>query len=179
MSFQPNYKNILDVAENRKPERLPLYEHIISPMIMGQIQGTEFVDLEYSDGAELEKFFTEFCRFFKEMTFDTVSYEWPIIASLPAKGASILGKEPGPIQNRKDFETVDWDGIVQDYINQADRKFEMLGKCMPKGMKAIGGVANGVFEISEDLTGLTNLAYMQVDDPELFTDLFFRFQYHQ
>ena len=43
---------------------------------------------------------------------------------------------------------------------------------MPEGMKAIGGIGNGVFEISEDLVGLEYLAYMQVDDPELFADVF-------
>ena len=172
MSFEPNYQHILDVAQNIRPKRLPLYEHIVDTKVMEQLLDVEFAELETGSGSNLEQFFTQFCRFFKEMTFDTVSYEWPIILSLPAKGASICGREPGPIQNRKDFESIDWGGIVQDYIKHADQKFEMLGKCMPPGMKAIGGVANGVFEISEDLTGLTNLAYMQIDDPKLFADLF-------
>jgi uroporphyrinogen decarboxylase len=38
-------------------------------------------------------------------------------------------------------------------------------------MKALGGVGNGVFEISEDLVGFEYLPLMSVDDPELFTDL--------
>ena len=37
-------------------------------------------------------------------------------------------------------------------------------------MKALGGVGNGVLEISEDLVGLEQLAYLQADDPELFLD---------
>jgi len=41
-------------------------------------------------------------------------------------------------------------------------------------MKGIGGVGNGVFEISEDLVGFEQLCYMQVDDPELFADLYRR-----
>ncbi len=174
MSFEPDYQNIVDVVQNKRPDRLSLYEHIISPKIMEQILGTEFAKFEESSGADLENFFPEFCRFFKEMTFDTVSYEWCIGSALPAKGQAILGKIPGPVQNRKDFGAVDWDGIVRDYINLADPRFELLGKNMPEGMKAIGGVGNGVFEISEDLVGLTNLAYMQVDDPELFAELFVR-----
>ena len=39
-------------------------------------------------------------------------------------------------------------------------------------MKAVGGVGNGVFEISEDLVGLEHLPFMQVDDPALYFDLF-------
>jgi len=174
MSFEPDYQNIVDVVQNKRPDRLSLYEHIISPKIMEQILCTEFAKFEESSGADLEKFFPEFCRFFKEMTFDTVSYEWCVCSALPAKGQAILGRIPGPIQNRRDFEAVDWDGIVRQYISQADLRFELLGRNMPEGMKAIGGVGNGVFEISEDLVGLTNLAYMQVDDPELFAELFVR-----
>ncbi len=37
---------------------------------------------------------------------------------------------------------------------------------------ALGGVGNGVLEISEDLVGFQQLAYMQVDDPELFADVY-------
>ena len=41
-------------------------------------------------------------------------------------------------------------------------------------MSALGGVGNGVFEISEDLVGFESLAYMQADDPELFAQLYER-----
>jgi uroporphyrinogen decarboxylase len=45
---------------------------------------------------------------------------------------------------------------------------------MPAGMRAVGGVGNGVLEISEDLVGYEYLAYMAVDDPSLFRDLYRR-----
>ena len=41
-------------------------------------------------------------------------------------------------------------------------------------MKAVGGIGYGVFEISEDLVGFQQLCFMQVDDPELFADLYKR-----
>jgi len=47
-----------------------------------------------------------------------------------------------------------------------------LGRCLPTGMKALGGVGNGVFEISEDLVGFQYLAYLSQDDPKLFADLY-------
>jgi hypothetical protein len=34
MIFKPDYRHILEVLKNRRPERLPLYEHYISPKFM-------------------------------------------------------------------------------------------------------------------------------------------------
>ncbi len=173
MAFEPNYQHLLDAACNRRPQRIPLYEHIISPEIMEKVLGEEFAQYELSnDENELRHFFKHYCAFFKKMTYDTVSFEFPIIYCLPAQGESIIGRQPGPIQSRKDFEAIDWDEIVQKYISNADIKFRILGEYLPEGMKAIGGVANGVFEISEDLVGLEYLAYMQIDDPQLFRDVY-------
>jgi uroporphyrinogen decarboxylase len=173
--FTPDYKNILDVANNRRPERLPLYEHIISPVIMERILGVEFAKYEFSRNAdELRYYFGHFCRFFNEMTYDTISYEFPTVYILPSQGAGLLGKAPGIIQSRQDFNKVDWDSYVQKFVDHADVKFQIMGECMPAGMKAIGGVANGVFEISEELVGLEYLSYMQADDPQLFEDLFIK-----
>jgi len=172
MSFKPDYHHILNAAKNERPSRLPLYEHIISPFIMERILGVKFAELENGNLSDMERFFHYYCRFFEEMKYDTVSYEIPIIAILPAKGDAIVGKTPGPIQNRADFEKFDWDGLLDKYIELADKKFQILGRSIPEGMKAIGGVGNGVFEISEDVVGLECLAYMQVDDPYLFNQVY-------
>ena len=173
MAFQPDYRQMLDVLNNRQPTRLPLYEHIISPVIMEKILDTQFADLVSGEDADLREFFSHYCRFFKEMTYDTVSFEVCIVSILPDSGA-ILGGRPGPIQNRDDFEKYPWDELAQRYWNLAAKQFEMLAECLPDGMKAVGGVGNGVFEISEDLVGFEYLAYMMVDDPELFRDLYRR-----
>lgn len=171
--FIPNYNHIVSAARNIKPVRLPLYEHIISPKIMEHILGEEFSQYESSViEEELAVFFKHYCRFFKEMTYDTVSYEYTITKILPAKGEALRGRRQGPIQTRSDFNSVDWDGLVKEYIRKADIKFRVLGRSMPEGMKAVGGIGNGVFEISQDLVGMEYLSYMQVDDPELFADIF-------
>jgi uroporphyrinogen decarboxylase len=96
-----------------------------------------------------------------------------ISRSLPDHGA-IYGSRPGPIQTRADFERYPWSEIPHRYWQAAGRKFEMLADCLPPGMKAVGGPGNGVFELSEDLVGFQYLAYMMVDDPELFADLYRR-----
>ena len=171
MSFQPDYRYLLLAANNQKPQRLPLYEHIISPAIMEKVLNQSFAELFLGNDKDLEAFFTHYCRFFKEMTYDTVSFEICITEILPDHGA-IMGGRPGPIQTRSDFERYPWDDLPQLYWQAADKKFAMLARCMPEGMKAVGGVGNGLFEISEDLVDYEYLGYMQTDDPKLFGDLY-------
>ncbi len=173
MNFQPDYRYMLDVMANKRPERLPLYEHLISPTIMEKIQNIHFAELVHGNETDKKEFFTQYCRFFKDMTYDTVSYEFNIIDILPDKGA-IMGGKPGPIQNRDDFNKFPWDELPKQYWKQAKPMFDMLAECMPDEMKAIGGVGNGVFEISEDLVGFEYLAYMMMNDPDLYTSLYLR-----
>ncbi len=45
MPFQNDYRYMLDVLNNRRPARLPVYEHIISPLIMEKVLGTQFASL--------------------------------------------------------------------------------------------------------------------------------------
>jgi uroporphyrinogen decarboxylase len=170
MTFQPNYRHMVEVLHNRRPARLPLYEHIISPKIMEKILAVEFAGLQGSAGPDLREFFIHYCRFFKGMTYDTVSFEVCITEILPDHGA-IMGGRPGPIQNRADFDRYPWDELPQRFWQAATPQFETLATSLPAGMKAVGGVGNGVFEISEDLVGFQYLAYLMVDDPELFADL--------
>ena len=62
---------------------------------------------------DLEEFFRHYCRFWPEMTYDTVSYEVCITEILPGHGAIMGGK--GPIQNRADFERYPWDELEARY----------------------------------------------------------------
>ena len=80
----------------------------------------------------------------------------------------------GPIQCRADFDAYPWDELPEIYWKIAEPRFEALRECLPEGMKAAGGVGNGLFEISEDLVGYQQLCYMLVDDPELFAELYQR-----
>ncbi len=172
MAFQPDYRTMLDVLANRRPARLPIYEHIISPTIMEQILGVPFAALEAGDAADRDVFFRHYCRFWPEMTYDTVSYEVCITEILPEHGAIMGGK--GPIQSRADFERYPWDELPARYWALAEPRFDALRRHLPPGMKALGGVGNGVLEISEDLVGFESLAYLQADDPELFAELYRR-----
>jgi len=169
--FSPDFNNIVKAAKNITPDRIPLYEHVISDEIMEQIMGKKFADLYGGDISDKKEYFKNYCQFYKAMGYDTVTMERCIGPAMPGSGA--LGNHmPGVIKTREDFQKYPWDEIPSLYFEKYSTDFELLGETMPEGMKAIGGVGNGVFECVQDIVGYTDLCYMSVDDPELYADLF-------
>lgn len=173
MTFTPDYRYLLEVLANRRPARLPIYEHLINPPFMELVLGQSFADRVQGDAADLASFFEHYCRFYRSMTYDTVSFEVTITDLLPDHGA-LLGGKKGPIQTRADFERYPWAEFSERYWRVAGPQFEALRAALPPGMRAVGGIGNGVFEISEDLVGFQQLAYLQADDPELFAAVYVR-----
>jgi len=162
---------------NRRPARLPLYEHLVNPGIMGRLLGIDLETLlagaaagDASDQAEAMR---QHCLFFQQHTYDTVSYEVCITEILPEHGA-LSGGRPGPIQSRADLTRYPWVELPARWQRAAQPRLDALAAALPPGMAAVGGVGNGVFEIAEDLVGLEYLPFMQADDPELYAELFVR-----
>jgi uroporphyrinogen decarboxylase len=173
MSFEPDYRHFDRVMRNERPARLPLYEHIVSPTIMERVLDVEFASLHDGDARDLEEFFRRYCTFFERMTYDVASYEVCITEILP-EGGALAGGKPGPIQDRAGFGTYPWDDLPALFWEKATPRFDALVAALPDGMKAVGGVGNGVFEISEDMVGLEYLPFIQVDDPGLYRDIYDR-----
>ncbi|MDO5445708.1 MAG: uroporphyrinogen decarboxylase family protein [Eubacteriales bacterium] len=171
--FIPDYSNIVKAAQNIEVERIPLYEHIIAPEVMETILGKQFKELSGGNDSDLDEFFRNYCGFFKEMGYDTVSFEELITAIMPGSGA-LYKQTPGVIKDRSDFESYPWEEICDLFFNTYRRSYEALRRNMPEGMKAIGGVGNGIFECVQDLVGYENLCYLRYDDPELYHDIFFK-----
>jgi len=169
--FTPDYKNLEDAAYNRKPKRTPLYEHLVSADIMERLTGRKFCRYYSGDKPDYDAFFKEFDRFFPEYGYDTVTYEGCITEILPGGGA-LGGHKKGAIDGAKAFENYPFNQALYFYIDRFKPRFDALKRNMPDGMKAVGGVGNGVFEIAQDLTGYENLCVMSYDEPEVFTALF-------
>lgn len=165
-----NFFNIVHCALNKKPERVPLYEHNVSVHIMETLMNVKFSDY-IANPETYDKFFENYCNFFQKFGYDTVTFEACITAILPQGGA--LGGHVEPvIQTREDFEKYPFERLTDLYKEKFDAMFQSLRKNMPEGMKAIGGVGNGVFEVVQDLAGYQNLCLLSYDDPELYADLF-------
>lgn len=172
--FQPDFRHFADVLRNRRPSRLPLYEHIVSPTVMERILDQPFAALARSTKpGDLAEFFRHYAEFFRRMTYDVVSFEVCIGGILPDSGA-IMGGKPGPIQDRATFARYPWDDLPRRYWQVAAPQFDALAASLPAGMRAVGGVGNGLFELAEDLVGLEYLPFMQADDPELYAELYVR-----
>lgn len=171
MDFVPDYRHFRDVMNNQRSSRLTLYEHAVSGEIMESIQGESFAALYGGDATDILEYRRQHCRFFRDMTYDVVTYDMNITDILPGGGA-LSGGKAGPIQTRADFEAYPWDELPILYWRRARPHFDALAKVLPAGMKGVGGPGNGVFEISEDLVGLEYLPFMEVDDPDLYAELF-------
>ena len=169
--FQPDYTNIVDAAKNKKPKRMPIYEHIICDEMMEQVLGKKFATLMQGDVSEKKEYFKNVVAFYKKMGYDTVTFECCIGPIMPGSGA--LGNhQPGVIKTREDFEKYPWDEVPTLFFDAYGQYYSLLGEVMPPGMKAIGGPGNGVFECVQDVVGYTDLCYMSIDDPSLYQDMF-------
>ena len=94
MNFVPDYRQMITAARNRKPARLPIYEHQIDPSIMAQVMDTDMSCPDPSGSeADFRDYYSKLCRFWREMTYDTVSFEAQICPLLPDHGA-IMGGRP-------------------------------------------------------------------------------------
>ena len=171
--FQPDYKNIVDAAKNIKPQRIPLYEHSISYDIIEEMTGKKFIHLYHEGASGKKEFFKNYCDFFKNMGYDAISYEEGVGPIMPGSGA-LGGHKEGVIKTREDFLKYPWEEISDLYFKSYSEHFDLLREVMPDGMKAIGGVGNGVFECVQDIVGYTELCYIRMDDMELYADLFSR-----
>jgi uroporphyrinogen decarboxylase len=170
-TFNPDYLNILQVLFNKKPQRLPLYEHSIDPQVMGQITHQSF-NLQGNNPADYQDYYKQIIRFWQCMTYDAFAYEASVCDCFPGHGAIRGGK--GPIQSRNDFEKYPFADIPHIFRQRYLPHFEAIRTVLPAGMKAYGGCGYGVFEASEDLVGFESLCIMQFEDAQLFADLYQR-----
>ncbi len=169
--FEPDYQLVVDAAFNRTPKRIPLYEHIISDEIMEIVLGVQFRELAHGSRSDRRQYLRHYVEFFKTMGYDTVSFEKGIGGIMPGSGA-LGAHKPGVIKDRSDFARYPWDDLPRLFFERYEDDFSLLGEVMPAGMKAVGGPGNGVFECVQDVVGFMQLCYLQVDDPQLYADLF-------
>lgn len=165
------WNRVLAQASAGAKARIPLYEHLISPFIMEKIIGKRFAALYDGDFADKTEFFRRYCEFFTVTGYDTVSFECCVGAIMPGSGA-LGGHKEGAIKTRADFDAYPWAEIPDRYFAAYSGYFRALAGVMPVGMKAVGGVGNGIFECVQDITGFQNLCYIRADDEELYAGLF-------
>ncbi len=169
-AIEPDYRRMVDVVRNQRAEILPLYEHNVCYEVIAALTGSDLVRLMAEN--RFDEGFRIYGDFFRRTGYDVVTFEQCITAAMPPGGALMGGQ--GPIRDRRSLRDFPWAAIPGRWYEMAAPRFAALGRQMPAGMKAIGGVGNGVFEISEDLVGLEYLPFLQADDEEAYADLYRR-----
>ena len=171
MTFQPDYANLVLAARNIEAPRLPLYDHQINVDFMEAVLGRAFAPLGRGGASDLREFFRLYCGFFRDHGYDTVSFECCLGGLMPNSGRLGGHGLPPGIRDRADLDRYPWGEIEDLYFRRNGPRFRALRQAMPPGMKAVGGVGNGVFELAQDLVGFEELCYMLADDETLFRDL--------
>lgn len=172
--FEPDYRNLVKAASNQWVDRVPLYEHIIGEKVIFETTGTRPYSLMFSkDPSESREGFRQYWNFWKTMGYDTASMEFCICDILYSMGGGALGAhKEGCIKDRDDFERFPWKEIPVRFFEKFGPAMKTLAETCPQGMKAVGGVGNGIFECVQDLVGYMDLCFLRSDDEELYADLF-------
>lgn len=171
-NFQCDYRNLVDAARRVRPRRMPLYEHNIYPNVVEAALGRSLGDPAAPDGAGKRAYFAAYCAALAELGYDTVSFEG-CVTELIQGGEALCGRAGPLFTCRADIEKYDWAALPEAYFRRFEADFDALAASLPPGMKAVAGVGNGVFECIQDFVPLTDLAYLEADDPEAF-DLLWR-----
>ncbi len=170
MKFEPNYHHIIDAAMNRKTSRLPLYEHNISPVVIGKIINQDISELLEGNYSDKKEYFRILFQFYRDHGYDYIPFEGGL-TSIIQQGRALSGLAGSIIHNEKELTAYPWDEMPDRYFTRFGEAYRALTEVLPPGMKAIGGPGHGIFETFQDFVPLKELAFLQVDHPDTFNQL--------
>jgi len=171
--YQSDYQNIVNAAFNKKTKNISLYEHNISIEVIEKIINKKISELCDGDFNDKKEYFSIISEFHNNYGYDTYSFEGCICSCIQG-GKGLNGQSPGIIKNINDIDNYNWDELYDCYINRFDDYFRAISETLPKGMKIVGGIGNGIFESTQDFIPLTELAYLQIDQPEAYAKIWER-----
>lgn len=170
---ESNYRYFVEAMHNRKPERLPIYEHYINNSFISRYVNRPMDELFNGTTEDIKEYFRLYVDFWQNRGYDTVSFELGIPDAFPGSGALMSHKDPA-ITTAEEFLQYPFDGVVETYFRQKDKYFTLFAEEVLKrdGIRAVGGPGCGIFETSEDLTGYMNLCFLMADEPEITERLY-------
>lgn len=165
--FEPDYRHIVDAAYNKEAERLPLYEHGFDASVVEKIIGEPVIPLLSGSYVDKVEAYRRICRCGIQLGYDCIPFE-RCMTELVQQGAALMGHGSSIIETMDDLENYPWDKKLDEYIRLFDEDFNALREALPEGMKAVGGIGNGLFETIQDFTTFQELAFLQVDEAEVY-----------
>ena len=169
--FAPDYRNILDAAGNKRAKRLPIYDHSISAKVQEKVVNKKFAGLISGNKEDIKEFLRNACACSIKLGYDIYPFEY-CVTEFIQRGKGLIGKAGPLIRNMSDLQKYDWNEPVRKFREASSVYYEALKETLPAGMKAVGGVGNGIFECVQDFVPYTDLVYLKADDPETYRALF-------
>lgn len=161
---RPRFERLKEALYCRQPDRVPLFDFVISQEMKEQFLEKPIVNLE----DEVE-FWRNAGYDFVILNVDVSYPQAQRTESQTEKGTIGWSNEHfGPIRTMNDFETYSWPNPEEiDYS-----PFETIGAYLPEGMKVITVAGNFYQTIVNELLGFENFALSLVDNIELVERVF-------
>ena len=172
-AYQPDYRRIVAAARNEPSDFVPLYEHQVSWPVQEALLSADLRGMLAGDARDREEAFRKSAALLASLGYDIYPFEG-CITELVQGGQALMGRAGSLIGSRADLDAYPWESLPDRYFERFDPYFTALERALPPGMKAVAGVGNGPFEIAQDFVPLTELAYLEADDPETFALLWKR-----
>jgi uroporphyrinogen decarboxylase len=169
----PDYTRIVDAAWNRTTDVIPLYEHAVSWEVQSALVGENLAELLTGSPTDIRRAFSQSAKLLASLGYDAYPFEG-CITEIVQGGMGLMGRAGPIIGNEDDLDRYPWDELPDQYFERFDPYFQALEQVLPPGMKAVAGVGNGPLEIAQDFVPLTDLSYLEVDDPETYARLWQR-----
>ena len=171
--FEPDFRHVVDAAYNRAASRLPLYEHGFDVGVVEKVIGQPVRELLAGTFADRVEGLRRVAGCAIRLGYDCVPFERGL-CSLVQGGRGLTGHADALIHTMDDLERYPWASKCAEYIALFDQDFAALRESMPEGMLAVGGVGNGLFETIQDFVPYQQLVYLQMDEPEVYAELWQR-----
>lgn len=171
MKYEVDYTTVVDAAYNKQTSYIPLYEHNVCNGFFDTITNTSSSALLEGDSSDKREFFRRYIKFLRGYGYDVIPFEGCMV-ELIQNGEGLMGRGESLFKSVDDILSFPWSIMPDKYFARFSPFFDALESQLPPGMKAVGGVGNGIFETVQDFVPFTHLAYLGVDDEEAFDLLF-------
>ncbi len=170
MGVSPDYRIAVDAARNRQTKRPVLYEHAVSREVMSAVLDIDLLGLGEGTYQDRVEGFRRSAELLVSLGYDVYPFEG-CITQVVQGGEGLMGRASSIIRDGRDLDTYPWDEAVDRFFERFSEDYRAMTEALPPGMKAVGGVGNGLFELVQDFVPLTDLAYLSIDQPQVYAGL--------
>ncbi|MEI8205448.1 MAG: uroporphyrinogen decarboxylase family protein [Kiritimatiellales bacterium] len=138
--------------------------------VVEKIAGNAIAPLLRGVYADKVEAYRRIAKVASHLGYDCIPFERCVVRIIQ-DGNALRGRVPAIIATMEDVENYPWDAKLPEYVQRFEEDFAALREALPEGMKAVGGIGNGMFETIQDFVPFQELAFLQADEPEVYEAL--------